>query len=84
MPGLRQRGNRNEIIKRLSSAPSTLHKNIGVGTLRMGTRFPLLTITRLGILGARAKEGKRMHWQFQLLANYKRTDEKRDAADPIR
>ena len=50
----------------------------------MGTRFPLLTITRLGILGARAKEGKRMHWQFQLLANYKRTDEKRDAADPIR
>ena len=84
MPGLRQRGNRNEIIKRLSSAPPTLHKNIGVGTLRMGTRFPLLTITRLGILGARAKEDKRVHWQFQSLANYKRTDPKRDAADPTR
>ena len=82
MSGLRQRRDRHEIAKRSSSAPFTLHRNIGVGTLRMGTRFILLTITRFCILGAHAKEGKRTHCRLQLFAIHKRTDPKHDAADP--
>ena len=82
MSGLRQRRDRHEIAKRFSSAPSTLHKNIGAGKLRMDTRFTLLTTTRFCILGAHAKEGKRTHCRLQLFAIHKRTDPKHDAADP--